>query len=70
MARMFVDPEAETETERYARMTSEERLALFLELCDLTDEIQRGRPDGERLRAPAPRTEDSIELWRRLMSRR
>jgi hypothetical protein len=42
------------EIERFARMSPEQLLALFLELCDLTDSIQRGRPDVHHLRRGAP----------------
>lgn len=56
------------ETERFARMTPEERLALFLELCALTDSIVRHRPDAEALRAPTPRSPESEALWLRLIA--
>jgi hypothetical protein len=58
----------EDDTERFARMTPEARLALFLELCALTDSIVRNRPDAEALRAPTPRSAGSEALWQRLMS--
>jgi MFS transporter, DHA1 family, inner membrane transport protein len=64
----FRDDELRRETERFARMTPEQRLALFLELCDLTDSIQRDRPDAEALRRPAPRSPESESLWKRLMA--
>lgn len=53
---------------RFARMTPEERLSLFLELCALTDSIVRHRPDAEALRAPTPRSPESEALWLRLIA--
>ncbi len=49
-------------------MKPEERLSLFLELCDLTDSIIAGRPDAEALRAPTPRSAEAESLWSRLMA--
>ncbi|MDF1565854.1 MAG: hypothetical protein P1V51_22655 [Deltaproteobacteria bacterium] len=63
----FVPPE--DDTERFVRMTPEERLALLFELCDLTDSIVSARPGEAKLRAPTPRTESSLALWRELMQR-
>ena len=57
------------EIERFARMSPEQRLALFLELCDLTDSIQRGRPDVHHLRRGAPISAEAEALWQRLMHR-
>ncbi|MDQ3033499.1 MAG: hypothetical protein M3Y87_13855 [Myxococcota bacterium] len=57
------------DTERFAVMTPEERLALFLQLCELTDAITRGRPDADALRAPTPRSPESEALWLRLIAR-
>ncbi len=51
--------EEDRDTERLAKMTPAERLALFLELCDLTDSITAGRPDAARLRAPTPRSTET-----------
>jgi hypothetical protein len=65
----YVDPEAEEETRRYARMTPEERLELFEQLCELTHEILRDRPDADAIRAPVPRSQAAIETWQRLMRR-
>jgi hypothetical protein len=62
----FVENE-DRDTERFARMTPEERLALFFELCDLMDSIVEGRPDPAALRAPTPRSAASEALWQRLM---
>jgi hypothetical protein len=64
----FVDTE-ERDSDRFARMTPEQRLVLFFELCDLTDSIVAGRPDPAALRAPAPRSAESEALWQRLMKR-
>ena len=61
--------EDERDTERFARMTPEERLALFLQLCELTDAVTRGRPDADALRAPTPRSPESEALWQRLIAR-
>jgi hypothetical protein len=66
----YVDPNAEADTLRFASMTPEERLALFLELCDLTDSVQRGRPDSAALRQEQPRSAEALALWARLMQRR
>jgi hypothetical protein len=55
------------DTRRFAGMRPERRLALFLELCDLTDAIQAGRPNREALRAPQSRSEEALALWGRLM---
>jgi hypothetical protein len=60
---------SDEDTRRFARMRPRERLALFFELCDLTDAIQAGRPNREALRAPQPRSEESLALWAALMSR-
>lgn len=65
----FRREEIDRETERFARMTPEERLRIFLELCDLTDSIQRERPDAEALRHPVPRSPEAEQLWKRLMAR-
>lgn len=54
---------------RFARMRPEERLKLFLELCDLTDSIQAGRPNRAALRAPQPLSAEAIALWKKLMQR-
>ena len=48
-------------------MTPEQRLALCLELCDLTDSITSGRPDADRLRASTPRSPEAETAWQRLM---
>lgn len=57
------------DTDRFAAMTPEQRLAIFLELCTLTDSIVRGRPDADALLAPTPRSPESEALWARLMER-
>ena len=36
-------------------------LELFAQLCELTDEILRDRPDAEAIRAPVPRSQEAIE---------
>lgn len=59
----------EDDLARFRAMTPEERIALFLELCELTDSIVRGRPDAERLRAATPLSAESEALWSRLMER-
>ncbi len=56
------------DTERFRRMSPEERLRLFLELCDLTDAIVGSRPDQRRLRERHPRSAEALATWRRLMS--
>ena len=55
------------DTARFARMSTEERLALFLQLCDLTDAIQAGRPGGSISREGHPRSDEALALWARLM---
>ena len=65
----FVHAE-QSDVERFSRMTPEGHLAIFLELCDLTDSIIAGRPDPETLRARTPRSKESDALWQRLMERR
>jgi hypothetical protein len=62
--------EDQRDLDRIRRMTPEQRLALCLELCDLTDSIVRERPDRAALRAPDPRSPEAEALWRRLMARR
>jgi hypothetical protein len=57
------------DTRRFASMRPEERLALFFELCDLTDAIQAGRPNRDALRMTQSRSEESLALWAVLMSR-
>ncbi len=59
----------EHDTLRFARMSTEERLALLLELCDLTDALQAGRPNRAALRAPQARSPEAMALWSRLMQR-
>ena len=49
-------------------MSPEQRLAIFLELCALTDSIVRNRPDAEALRAPTARSPESEAFWRRLIA--
>ncbi len=68
----MVDPRSlaahdEDDVARFARMTPEERLAIFMDLCRLTDSIVRGRPDAAALRAPTPRSPESEALWQRLI---
>ncbi len=59
--------EEDDDVRRFARMTPEERLAIFLELCVLTDSIVRNRPDADALRAATPRSPEAEALWRRLI---
>jgi hypothetical protein len=66
-ARAEFDEERALDTERFAGTTPELRLRLFLELCDLTDAIQRGRPDVHRLRAGTPLGPEAELLWQRLI---
>lgn len=60
----------EDDTERYRAMAPSERLALFMELCALTDSIARHRPDAEAIRSATPRSAESLALWQRLMGER
>ncbi|MFW6197760.1 MAG: hypothetical protein ACOC5B_02735, partial [Myxococcota bacterium] len=64
----FRPAEIDHQTERFARMTPEERLQIFVELCDLTDSIQRNRPDRGALRQSTPRSAEAEALWKRLMA--
>jgi hypothetical protein len=69
MSRPRFVPEMPDDTERFARMSPEDRLSLFFELCDLTDRIVNERPDAEVLRRGTPRSAESEAVWRRLMER-
>jgi hypothetical protein len=69
MSRSPIVPTPPDDTERFARMSPEERLSLFLELCDLTDGIVANRPDAERIRRGTPRSAEAEALWRRLMEK-
>lgn len=40
--------------ERFAKMSVTERIALFFQLCDVTDSIVNARPDRDQLRAGEP----------------
>jgi hypothetical protein len=57
------------DTLRFARMTPEQRLALFFELCELMDAVQADLPNRQALRAPHPLSEESVTLWAKLMRR-
>jgi hypothetical protein len=48
-------------------MSTEQRLALLFELCDLTYALQAGRPNRAAPRAPQPRSAETMALWGRLM---
>jgi hypothetical protein len=64
----FADIESDLDDRlRFVRMSPEERLALFAQLCDLTDSIHAGRPNRAALRAPAPVSAEALALWARLM---
>jgi hypothetical protein len=63
------EEERALDTERFARMTMAERLKLFLELCDLTDSIQRDRPNVLELRRGTPLSAEAEALWQRLIRR-
>lgn len=60
----------EDELRKLRAMSIEDKLALFLELCDLSDSIVNARPDWEKLRAPTRRSAESEALWKRLMKTR
>lgn len=53
--------------DRFRAMTPEQRLALFIQLCDVTDSVVNARPDPSRLRQPHPRSTEAEALWQRLM---
>lgn len=58
------------DAERYASMTPEERLAVFVEVCELTRTILEERPDRARVledREPMPAAAEVA--WRRLVAR-
>lgn len=61
--------EEQDDVGRFAAMSPEQRLALFLELCEVADSIVRYRPDAAAIRAPTPRSEEAVALWHRLMER-
>ena len=65
----FATAKLDDDVDRFRRMSPEERLALFLELCDLTDGIVNGRPDAAALRGRTERSPEAEALWRRLMTR-
>jgi hypothetical protein len=57
------------DAERYAAMTPEERLAVFVEVCELARTILEGRPDRARVLSevePLPPTAEAA--WRRLVA--
>ena len=63
----FAEAPGADDSERFAAMSPQERIALCLELCDLTESIVSGRPDGDAIRQAHPRSVKSLALWRRLM---
>lgn len=66
----FATASLDEDVDRFAAMRPEERLRLFLELCDLTDSIVAARPDRDALRRGTPRSAESEALWARLMTTR
>ena len=58
---------ADDDVDRFAAMTPEERLVVFLELCELTHSIVTERANAEDLLAPTPRSPESEALWMRLV---
>lgn len=54
------------DVERFRAMRPEERLALFFQLCDLTDSVVNARPNSDRLRSPNRRSAEAEALWRRI----
>lgn len=58
------------DADRYARMTPDERLSIFVDICELAESILDGRPDRERILAenePMPPAAEAA--WRRLIAR-
>jgi hypothetical protein len=56
----------DADVERFAKMSVAERIALFFQLCDVTDSIVNGRPDRERLRAAEPLSAETEATLARL----
>ena len=54
--------------DRYAAMTPEERLAVFVEVCELARTILEGRPDRARVLADVePMPPEAEAAWKRLV---
>jgi hypothetical protein len=54
--------------ERYASMTPEERLAVFVEVCELAEAILADRPDRKEVLAHVdPLPPDAERTWQRLV---
>lgn len=61
-------PDAVDDRERYATMTPEERLAVFVDVCELARTILEGRPDrGKILAENEPMPPAIAETWLRLV---
>ena len=57
------------DAERYAVMTPEERLAVFVEVCELARTILESRPDRGRVLAESvPMPPAAEATWRRLVA--
>jgi anaerobic ribonucleoside-triphosphate reductase len=57
------------DAERYAAMTPEERLEIFVEVCELARTILEERPDRARVLAESePMPPAAAAAWRRLVA--
>lgn len=56
------------DVERLAHMSPAARIALCLELCDVTDSIVNARPDRDRLRTAEPLSTEAEALLARRCS--
>ncbi|HLK10036.1 MAG TPA: hypothetical protein VKW76_01505 [Candidatus Binatia bacterium] len=64
----MTDPGAVDDRERYAAMTPEERLASFVEVCELARTILEDRPDRAVILAGSEPMPPAAEAaWRRLV---
>jgi hypothetical protein len=60
--------DAFSDVDRYAAMTPEERLACFVEVCELARTILEERPDGRAvLAATEPMPPHAEQTWLRLV---
>jgi hypothetical protein len=54
---------------RYSAMTPEQRLAVFVDVCELAETILAGRPDrAEVLEAHEPMAPRAEAIWQRLVA--
>jgi len=59
----------DADLERYRAMTPNQRLEIFVEVCELADAMLRDRPDRDRVLAyQEPLSEEAERTWRRLVA--